>query len=105
MSNSNPIVLFVVTEDGYHWSHRVVFTVGVHTAGYTVCDVTRGSDHGERIKSVGPGFVPLDLDLFAPEGAGGDKLLSGHFWGALMLQAWIENLSSCSEHSRQTYVD
>ena len=54
-----PVVLFLVTEDWYFWSHRLPVARAARDAGFAVIVATRVRDHGERIQAEGFRLYPL----------------------------------------------
>src|SRR5207248_846133 len=60
-ASRKPIVIFVVTEDWYFWSHRLPIARAARDSGYAVWVVTREKSHGERIRKEGFQVWPLDF--------------------------------------------
>jgi glycosyltransferase involved in cell wall biosynthesis len=58
---SNPKLLFLVTEDWYFCSHRLLLAVQAQKRGYDVVVATRVRDHGEEIVSAGLRLIPLGM--------------------------------------------
>ena len=54
-------LMLVVSEDWYLWSHRIGLAVAARDAGYDVTIVTRVSEHGHRIRTLGMNLVHVDL--------------------------------------------
>ena len=53
------MLLFLVTEDWYFWSHRLPVALAARDAGFAVAVATRVRDHGERIRAEGFALHPL----------------------------------------------
>ena len=56
-----PLVVYVVSEDWYFWSHRLAVAGAARDAGCRVAVVTRVNAHAERIRGEGFALFPLDL--------------------------------------------
>jgi glycosyltransferase involved in cell wall biosynthesis len=56
-----PKLLFLVTEDWYFCSHRLVLARAARTAGFDVVVATRVKDHGAQITDEGFKLVPIQL--------------------------------------------
>ncbi len=56
-----PVLLYLVTEDWYFWSHRLELARAARDAGFTVAVATRVSAHGPRIEAEGFALHPLRL--------------------------------------------
>jgi len=54
-------ILYLVSEDWYFCSHRLVLARAAREAGYHVTVVTRVSHHGDRIRDAGLSVVPFDI--------------------------------------------
>jgi glycosyltransferase involved in cell wall biosynthesis len=54
-----PLLLFVVTEDWYFWSHRLPMARAARAAGFDVAVATRVDHHGARIQAEGFRLLPL----------------------------------------------
>lgn len=61
MAESNPKLLFFVTEDWYFCSHRLPLALAAQSAGYDVTVVTQIARHGDLIRSHGLKLVPIRL--------------------------------------------
>lgn len=57
-----PKLLFLVTEDWYFCSHRLLLARAAKRSGYDVTVATRVRDHGKHIKAEGFCLVPIRLD-------------------------------------------
>ena len=51
----------VVTEDWYLWSHRIGLAVAARDAGYDVTVVTRVTEYGDSIRSLGLDLIDVDF--------------------------------------------
>ena len=56
-----PKLLFVVTEDWYFVSHRLLLAVAAREAGYDVAVATRARQHAETIRRAGIRVIPFEL--------------------------------------------
>jgi glycosyltransferase involved in cell wall biosynthesis len=56
-----PRLLFLITEDWYFWSHRRPLAEASRDAGFEVTIATRVQEHGEAIRELGIGLVPVRL--------------------------------------------
>ena len=56
-----PKLLFLVTEDWYFVSHRLLLAVAARQAGYEVTVVTRVGEHGHTIRNAGLRLIPIEL--------------------------------------------
>jgi glycosyltransferase involved in cell wall biosynthesis len=56
-----PRLLFLITEDWYFWSHRRPLAEAARDAGFDVTIATRVQEHGEAIRELGIGLVPVRL--------------------------------------------
>ncbi len=54
-----PHLVFVVTEDWYFVSHRLILAKNALTAGYQVSVITRINEHADIIRSAGIGLIDL----------------------------------------------
>jgi glycosyltransferase involved in cell wall biosynthesis len=59
--HKKPKLLFVVTEDWYFVSHRLLLAVAAREAGYDVAVATRARQHAETIRRAGIRVIPLEL--------------------------------------------
>jgi glycosyltransferase involved in cell wall biosynthesis len=58
---ARPVMLYVVTEDWYFWSHRLEIARAARAAGFDVAVATRVAAHGPRIEGEGFTLYPLRL--------------------------------------------
>ncbi len=58
---NRPKLLFVVTEDWYFVSHRLLLAVAACEAGYDVAVATRVRQHAETIRRAGIRVIPFEL--------------------------------------------
>lgn len=58
---ARPLLLYVVTEDWYFWSHRLELARAARDAGFDVAVATRVGAHGPRIEGEGFALHPLRL--------------------------------------------
>lgn len=56
-----PVLLYLVSEDWYFWSHRLPIARAARDAGWRVVVATRVHEHGERIRREGFRLVPIRL--------------------------------------------
>lgn len=56
---ARPVLLFVVTEDWYFWSHRSGLATAAKEAGFDVALAARFTHHRERIEALGVQCYPL----------------------------------------------
>ncbi len=61
VARNKPVLLYVVTEDWYFWSHRLPVARAARAAGWEVMVATRVAKHGERIRREGFRLVPIGL--------------------------------------------
>ena len=61
VARNRPVLLYVVTEDWYFWSHRLPIARAARAAGWEVLVATRVAEHGERIRREGFRLVPIGL--------------------------------------------
>ena len=54
-------IIYVVTEDWYFWSHRLLLAKAALAAGYEVGVVTRVQNYGERILREGFTLIPINI--------------------------------------------
>ncbi len=54
-----PVLLYLVTEDWYFWSHRLAIARAARDAGWEVLVATRVAAHGERIRQEGLRLIPI----------------------------------------------
>jgi glycosyltransferase involved in cell wall biosynthesis len=59
--HKKPKLLFVVTEDWYFVSHRLLLAVAAREAGYDVAVATRARQHAETIRRAGIRVIPFEL--------------------------------------------
>jgi glycosyltransferase involved in cell wall biosynthesis len=59
--NKKKKLLFVVTEDWYFVSHRLLLAVTAREAGYDVAVATRARQHAETIRRMGIRVIPFEL--------------------------------------------
>ena len=62
MSTAAPLILFVVTEDWYFWSHRVGVARAALAAGYRVALAARFGAHRARIEAAGIECIELPFE-------------------------------------------
>ena len=60
-SSNRPKLLFVVTEDWYFVSHRLLLAAAAREAGYDVAVATRVRKHAEAIRRAGIRVIPFEL--------------------------------------------
>ena len=60
-ARDKPVLLYLVTEDWYFWSHRLPIARAARAAGWEVLVATRVAEHGERIRREGLRLVPIGL--------------------------------------------
>lgn len=60
-ASNRPKLLFVVTEDWYFVSHRLLLAVAAREAGYDVAVATRVRQHAETIRRAGIRVIPFEL--------------------------------------------
>jgi len=60
-ASPKPIIIFVVTEDWYFWSHRLPIARAARDSGYAVWVATREQVHGERIRKESFHVWPVDF--------------------------------------------
>jgi len=56
-----PRLLFLITEDWYFWSHRLDLAKAARAAGFDVAIATRATDHGDLIQRAGFRLLPISL--------------------------------------------
>jgi glycosyltransferase involved in cell wall biosynthesis len=56
---ARPVILFVITEDWYFWSHRSDLATAAMEAGFDVALAARFTHHRERIEALGVRCYPL----------------------------------------------
>ncbi len=61
VARDKPVLLYLVTEDWYFWSHRLPIARAARAAGWDVMVATRVAKHGERIRREGFRLVPIGL--------------------------------------------
>ena len=61
VARDKPVLLYLVTEDWYFWSHRLPLARAARAAGWEVMVATRVAKHGERIRREGFRLVPIGL--------------------------------------------
>lgn len=61
VARDKPVLLYLVTEDWYFWSHRLPIARAARAAGWDVMVATRVVKHGERIRREGFRLVPIGL--------------------------------------------
>jgi glycosyltransferase involved in cell wall biosynthesis len=61
VARDKPVLLYLVTEDWYFWSHRLPIARAARAAGWEVMVATRVAQHGERIRREGFRLVPVGL--------------------------------------------
>ncbi len=57
-----PKLLYFVAEDWYFWSHRRLLAQAAKAEGYDVYVLTRVTEHGEKIESLGFKLIPLHME-------------------------------------------
>ena len=60
-ARDKPVLLYLVTEDWYFWSHRLPIARAARAAGWEVLVATRVAKHGERIRREGFRLIPIGL--------------------------------------------
>ena len=60
-ASNRPKLLFVVTEDWYFVSHRLLLAVAALEVGYDVAVATRVKQHAETIRRAGIRVIPFEL--------------------------------------------
>jgi glycosyltransferase involved in cell wall biosynthesis len=60
--SSTPLLLFVVTEDWYFWSHRRLLAKAALNQGFRVAIATRVTAHADQILSAGFELFPIPFD-------------------------------------------
>ena len=61
VARDKPVLLYLVTEDWYFWSHRLPIARAARAAGWEVMVATRVAQHGEQIRREGFRLVPIGL--------------------------------------------
>ncbi len=61
VARDKPILLYLVTEDWYFWSHRLPIARAARDAGWEVLVATRVGNHGERIEREGFRLIPIKM--------------------------------------------
>ncbi len=56
-----PVILYLVTEDWYFWSHRLPIARAARDAGWEVLVATRVGNHAERIEREGFRLIPIKM--------------------------------------------
>jgi glycosyltransferase involved in cell wall biosynthesis len=60
-ARDKPIILYLVTEDWYFWSHRLPIARAARDAGWEVLVATRVENHGEQIEREGFRLIPIRM--------------------------------------------
>ena len=60
-ARDKPIILYLVTEDWYFWSHRLPIARAARDAGWEVLVATRVKNHGEQIEREGFRLIPIKM--------------------------------------------
>ena len=60
-ARDKPVILYLVTEDWYFWSHRLPIARAARDAGWEVLVATRVGNHGERIEREGFHLIPIKM--------------------------------------------
>ena len=60
-TRDKPVLLYLVTEDWYFWSHRLPIARAARDAGWAVLVATRVGSHGERIEQEGFRLIPIKM--------------------------------------------
>ncbi len=60
-THDKPVVLYLVTEDWYFWSHRLPIARAARDAGWEVLVASRVEAHGERIRQEGFRLIPIKM--------------------------------------------
>ena len=60
-ARDKPIILYLVTEDWYFWSHRLPIARAARDAGWEVLVATRVENHGEQIEREGFRLIPIKM--------------------------------------------
>ena len=63
VARDKPVLLYLVSEDWYFWSHRLSIARAARDAGWEVLVATRVGNHGERIEQEG-GLVPRFVEWY-----------------------------------------
>ncbi len=60
-TRDKPVLLYLVTEDWYFWSHRLPIARAARDQGWEVLVATRVGSHGERIEQEGFRLIPIKM--------------------------------------------
>ena len=60
-TRDKPVLLYLITEDWYFWSHRLPIARAARDAGWEVLVATRVGSHGERIEQEGFRLIPIKM--------------------------------------------
>ncbi len=60
-ARDKPVILYLVTEDWYFWSHRLPIARAARDAGWEVLVATRVENHGEQIEREGFRLIPIKM--------------------------------------------
>ena len=60
-ARDKPVILYLVTEDWYFWSHRLPIARAARDAGWEVLVATRVGNHAERIEREGFRLIPIKM--------------------------------------------
>ena len=60
-ARDKPVILYLVTEDWYFWSHRLPIARAARDAGWEVLVATRVGNHGTRIEREGFRLIPIKM--------------------------------------------
>ncbi len=60
-ARDKPVILYLVTEDWYFWSHRLPIARAARDAGWDVLVAARAGNHGTRIEREGFRLIPIKM--------------------------------------------
>ncbi len=60
-ARDKPVILYLVTEDWYFWSHRLPIARAARDAGWEVLVATRVGNHAEGIQREGFRLIPIEM--------------------------------------------
>ncbi len=61
VARDKPVLLYLVTEDWYFWSHRLPIARAARAAGWEVLVATRVGSHGDMIRQEGFRLIPIKM--------------------------------------------
>jgi glycosyltransferase involved in cell wall biosynthesis len=61
VARDKPVLLYLVTEDWYFWSHRLSIARAARAAGWKVLVATRVGSHGDMIEQEGFRLIPIKM--------------------------------------------